>query len=122
MFLALADSSRIFGSCSLPLAPRSHAFRIERTRGFESMTRFSRRILLPTLLLVLAGCAKSSSDPASCPALTGTPWTPQIAGTGSANHDPSIAIARTVLSTQGPVIGLTQPAPATVEVPVTIDM
>ena len=75
-------------------------------------------------LLVLAGCGRGLSITSNfCDiSLTGTPWTPNVSGTGSANHDSSVSLATTVTTTSGRITGYSQPLTSSQEITVSIDM
>jgi hypothetical protein len=83
--------------------------------------------VLAAFSLALAGCfggGDSSSDGSSTSAvrsLSGTPWTPNVAGAGAANHDASVTVAKSTLTASGPVTGLSQ-ALSGREISVDIDM
>ena len=57
-----------------------------------------------------------------CLPLSGTAWVPNIAGVDSSHHDATVSVTRQVVTTTGPLTGFAQPAPASQEVSVTIDM
>lgn len=62
-------------------------------------------------------------DAGSCVALSGSPWIPNVTGMSASNHDGTVNVTRTVITQAGvPLTGLGQPAPASQEVSVTIDM
>lgn len=62
-------------------------------------------------------------DAGSCVALSGSPWIPNVAGMAASNHDGTVTVSRTTITQAGvPLTGLGQPAPASQEVSVTIDM
>lgn len=52
----------------------------------------------------------------------GTPWTPNISGVSSANHDGTATVTQTVMSKSGPITGYSQAAPAGQEITFSITM
>ena len=74
--------------------------------------------------LILSACGKqasSTSAVASCPAITGTAWTPTVTGVASTNHDTSAAFSVTTQTATGSIIGVGQGITPTIEVSFTID-
>jgi hypothetical protein len=83
-------------------------------------------LLLVCLSLTIASCGKDDESEGSassqCSGLSGSAWVPKVSGAGSGNHDASVSISQSVINSTGLITGLSQAAPASREVSVTIDM
>src|SRR5579885_2310512 len=61
-------------------------------------------------LLAATACSKAGPSGPNCTvALTGTPWTPNVPGASSSNHDPSVTVTSAFSQHTAPLIGLQQP-------------
>ncbi len=102
-----------------------HRFKLGDMFSAIASTDFVYIATATVMILALSGCGGSSSDTSiasSCPALTGTPWVPSVSGASASNHNSSVKLTQSVLTSSGPIIGLNQGITSSVEIPVTIDM
>jgi hypothetical protein len=80
--------------------------------------------ILVVFSIFLSGCSSDAPAGLSCNALSGTPWTPSVPGglVASTNHDSSVTLSTETKTATGTIIGLSQAAPSTVEIPIDITM
>ena len=77
------------------------------------------------IVTLVSGCGDlfaPSSSSSSCGAPTDAGWTPNVSGVSSGNHDSTVSVSTTSTTVNGVLIGIKDPAPASKEVSVSIDM
>jgi len=86
----------------------------------RSDTVFKITLLLGGLVLV-AGCAPEVAV-TTCSPIQGDPWVPDIADAAETNHDSAVTLSKQVSYLSVPITGFAQPAPASREAELAIDM